>query len=446
MEKISIIIPVKNQKTITQTCLDSLDAYTDNFQLIIIDDGSDKETADILKNYIDANDTLIKNEKSVGWCKAINQGLKEARGDYIVLSNNDVVFTPDWSEKMTAHFKKNNKLGVLGPTSNKVGDPGHPQHIDENREGIDFQNTDILTFFNVMIKKEVIDKVGGLDERFGLGGQDDADYCIRARKAGFEVGIARDVFIYHYGSATFREEFNNDAPKSREFAKERVNILRDKHRNTVDDGVKKRIFIAIPSSGGKLISGLVQHLITWTHDPRYIIKLYTPTGIFPLDNARNKCVKEFLESDCDYLWWIDDDILPPIDAMHRLVQADKDAIGAAAFSMKDEEQYFPYPVTLRYNEDKKYIVYYGKGIEEVDATGGACVMVKRKVYEAIERPYEFTYYPDGTLNLTCDFRIWQKAQEKGFKLFIDFDLICDHIRTCRIKGFQDLLSSIGNKK
>ena len=442
MAKLSIIIPVKNLRDITQTCLESLDAYTENYELILIDDGSDdKDTIEYLNNV--KKDKLIRNEKSVGWCKAINQGLKEVKGDYVVFSNNDVVFTANWFEKMFAHFNKDKDLGVLGPTTNKVD--GF-QHIDYNKEGVDFQETDILTFFNVMIKKEVIDKIGGLDERFGLGGQDDADYCIRARKEGFKVGIARDVFIYHYGSATFRKEFNNDAPKSHEFAKERVDILRDKYRNTIDDGVKKRIFIAIPSSGGKLVSQLVQNLITWTHDPRYIVRLYTPTGVFPLDNARNKCVKEFLETDCDYLWWIDDDIIPPIDAIHRLVQANKDAIGAVAFSMKDEEQYFPYPVTLRYNEDKKYIVYYGQGIEEVDATGGACVMVKRKVYETIERPYEFTYYPDGTLNLTCDFRIWQKAQEKGFKLFIDFDLVCDHIRTCRIKGFQDLLVSLEQEK
>jgi len=441
MQKISIIIPVKNQKDITQTCLDSLSAYTKDYQLIIIDDGSDKETTSMLLQHIDENDNYIRNDKSVGWCKAINQGLKEVKGDYVLFSNNDVVFTANWIDKMLNHFKRDKELGVLGPVTNKV--EGF-QHIDYNKKDIDFQYTDVLTFFNVMIKKEVIDKIGGLDERFGLGGQDDADYCIRARKEGFKVGIARDTFIYHYGSASFRDEFNNDIPKSKEFAQSRVDILRNKYKDMVDSGIRKKIFIAIPSSTGQIASSLVQNLIAWTHDPRYVVKLYTPTGLFPLDNARNRTVKEFLETDFDYLWWIDDDIVPPINAMDKLVQADKDAIGAVCYSMKDENgAYFPYPVTLRYNEDKKYIVHYGNGIEEVDATGGACVMVKRKIYEAIERPYEFTYYPDGTLSLTCDFRIWQKIQEKGFKLFIDFSLHCDHIRTCRIKGINDLLVSIG---
>lgn len=209
--------------------------------------------------------------------------------------------------------------------------------------------------------------------------------------------------------------------------------------STVD---RKKVFIAVPNLGC-MVPGLATNLIHWTHDPRYQVTTYMPEGIFPLDAARNRCVKEFLERDDDFLWWIDADIVPPVDALHRLVQADKDAIGAVCFSMKaDQGEYFPYPVTLRYNEDKEYTVYYGQGVEEVDATGGACVLYKRKVFEAIERPYEFLYYPDGTLRLTCDFYIFQKMQKAGFKLFIDFDILCDHQKKVSLKGVQDLLSTL----
>jgi len=205
---------------------------------------------------------------------------------------------------------------------------------------------------------------------------------------------------------------------------------------------KKKIFIAIPNLGC-IAPQLSVNLITWSHDPRYSVFTFMPEGIFPLDAARNHCVKEFLETDADLLWWIDSDIMPPVSAMHRLAQADKDAIGAVCFSMKSENgEYFPYPVTLRFNENRQYVVYYGQGIEEADATGGACVMFKRQVFEKIERPYEFIYYPDGTLKLTCDFYIFQKLQKEGFKLFIDFDILCDHKKKCSIKGIQDLLTSL----
>jgi hypothetical protein len=205
---------------------------------------------------------------------------------------------------------------------------------------------------------------------------------------------------------------------------------------------RKKVFIAVPNLGC-VSPRLTINLINWTHDSRYQVSTFMPEGIMPLDAARNTCVKEFLEGSADFLWWIDADIVPPVEALHRLIEADKDIIGAVCFSMKaDQEEYFPYPVTLRYNEDKKYIVYYGQGIEEVDATGGACILYKRKVFETIERPYEFLYYPDGTLRLTCDFYIFQKLQKAGFKLFIDFNLLCDHQRKVSIKGIQDLLASL----
>jgi hypothetical protein len=206
--------------------------------------------------------------------------------------------------------------------------------------------------------------------------------------------------------------------------------------------MKKKIYIAIPNDG-TIVTELVMNLIQWSHDSKYEIKISAPSGLFPLDNARNTIVKDFLETDCTHLWWIDRDIVPPIETLDKLLQADKDAIGAACFSMKAENgEYFPYPVTLRLNDEQRYQVYYGHSIEQVDATGGACVLVKRKVYEEIERPYEFVYHRDGTLALTCDFKIWQKFKECGFELFIDFDILCDHKKTCSIKGVQNLLSSI----
>lgn len=432
----SIIVPVKDNLDITEVCIDSLKKYSGEAEIILINDGSSDKVTKALLERIDGV-KYIENSQSVGWCKAINRGLEVATGDFVVFANNDVVATPKWLDRMLEHFKQNPELGVLGPTTNQVD--GF-QHIDHNRWGVDLQFTDVVTFFFVMIRRSVIKKIGGLDEAFGVGGQDDADFCIRARQAGFGIGIARDVFIYHYGSATFRQEFNNNAEMSSKYAKSKVDVLRDKHRDRFDTGIKKRVFIAVPN-GGKIVAELAVLLVAWSHNPRFVIKLYTPKNIFPLDAARNHCVAKFLETDCDYLLWVDDDIVPPETALDALLKADKDIIGAVCFAMKYEHGVgFPYPVTLRYNEDKQYVLYYGKGIEEVDATGGAFVLFKRKVYEAIERPYAFHYYRNGTLALTCDFDVFQKAQAAGFKLFIDFGVICDHIRTASLKSFQDLLA------
>jgi hypothetical protein len=207
----------------------------------------------------------------------------------------------------------------------------------------------------------------------------------------------------------------------------------------------KEVFIGIPNRGN-MVTELALNLGYW--QAKYSANVYAPYGLFPLDNARNTIVKEFLETNCKYLWWIDDDIVPPPDTLERLMRTleiskDIHAIGAVCFSMKSEPgQYFPYPPTLRMNADGEYEVYYGEGVDLVDATGGACVLVRREVYEAIERPYEFKYHADGTLALTCDFYVWQKAKEAGFNLCVDFDILCDHNRTCSLKGIQDAMAKM----
>jgi len=443
----SIIVPVKNERMITQMCLDSMMAYTKDFELILVDDGSGLDTANFLANFkrkwgeskrID----LIKHSVSLGWPKSINDGFKKAKGQFVCCLNNDCVVSPNWLEKMIHHFTIDKTLGVIGPTTNKV--EGY-QHIDYNKNGVTFQYSDSLTGFCLLFRKDIFDKIGGLDERFGLGGQDDASACIEVRKIGYKVGIARDVYLYHYGSASFRTLFKNDAAKSIIYAQSKIKQLRDKYRDDGTAAITKRIFIAIPNDGF-ICSDLINVLLHWSHDSRFQIRIYMPKNIFPLDAARSHCVREFLELDFDYILWIDNDISCPIETLERLVCTDKDAIGAVAMAMKYENgEAYPYPVTLRYNEDKQYVAYYGQGIEQVDAVGGACVLVKRKVYETIERPYQFHYHRNGGLSLTCDFDLWQKFYAKGFKLFVDFDLICSHFKEVDIKMINNLLVRLGRE-
>jgi tetratricopeptide (TPR) repeat protein len=61
-----------------------------------------------------------------------------------------------------------------------------------------------VAFLCTLIKKEVIDKIGGLDERFTPGNFEDDDFCLRSQLAGFKTVISKDVFIHHYGSVSFK--------------------------------------------------------------------------------------------------------------------------------------------------------------------------------------------------------------------------------------------------
>ncbi|MDB5336757.1 MAG: wbbL 5, partial [Planctomycetaceae bacterium] len=210
----SIVIVTFNQQAYTRQCLHSLREYTDeDVQIIVIDNGSSDGTVEFLKTVPDI--TVITNRENLGYPAAVNQGIQAARGRQILLLNNDVVLTTGWLLHLLKALYSEAEIGLVGPYTNCTAGP---QRIDARyalRELDDFAwrhrkvhsgqriEVDKLTGFCLLLKREVIDRIGSLDERFGLGVYDDIDYCHRAAAAGFSMVIAADVFVHHFGHRSF---------------------------------------------------------------------------------------------------------------------------------------------------------------------------------------------------------------------------------------------------
>ena len=105
-ELASIIMPCWNQVGFTQQCLAALKEHTrPAWELIVIDNGSNDGTAAYLAGVRDMASvpvTVVTNTKNVGFPAAINQGLRLARGEYLVLLNNDVIVTDGWLDQLIA--------------------------------------------------------------------------------------------------------------------------------------------------------------------------------------------------------------------------------------------------------------------------------------------------------------------------------------------------------
>ncbi len=135
---------------------------------------------------------LIANDTNRGFPAAANQGIAAATGDQILLLNNDVVLTTGWFGRLLRALHSDPAIGLVGPCSNCVSGP---QQVETRYEGLadldgfawdwgkqhDGLRVEVsrLVGFCLLIRREVVDAIGLLDEQFGVGCYDDDDYCLR---------------------------------------------------------------------------------------------------------------------------------------------------------------------------------------------------------------------------------------------------------------------------
>ncbi|MEW6227345.1 MAG: glycosyltransferase [Bacillota bacterium] len=221
----SIIVLCHNQVEYTVACVQSILKHTpESIELIFVDNGSTDGTADYLRS-LAAGDLpaslvgvkVIHNDVNVGFAAGVNQGIREASGEYVLLLNNDVIVSRGWLGGLLRCMRRSDKIGLVGPMSNyvagiqQVRDPSYDVgRLDEYAEAFsrEHEGCVIKTFriigFCMLIRNRVIERIGGFDITFGTGNFEDDDFCLRAVIAGFDVAIAGDVFIHHFGSVTFK--------------------------------------------------------------------------------------------------------------------------------------------------------------------------------------------------------------------------------------------------
>lgn len=223
-ERVSIVVLACNQVDLTRLCLESvLHGTPGAYELILVDNGS----SDAIPQLFDEVKTrsgparveVIRNTENLGFARGVNQALAAAQGEYIVLLNNDTVVTPGWLDGLKRWALHDwPKVGMVGPMTNQAPAPQQQAAGYENLNGLESfagqyrrqragqaLETPRLTGFCLLIRKAVLDAIGGtLDERFTIGFFEDDDLCLRVRQAGFKLLVARDVYIHHYGSQTFK--------------------------------------------------------------------------------------------------------------------------------------------------------------------------------------------------------------------------------------------------
>lgn len=221
---VSVIVLTYNNLKLNKNCIDSILNKTGyaNYELIIVDNCSTDGTVEYLKELQQrklSNVTVIFNEINTGFAGGNNIGIELAKGEYVLLLNNDTVITRGWLTAMVKHMENNKKYGMCNPVTNSIGNESMISckytSIEELNEfaykytmkhmNQEFREVDRLPLFATLIRKKVIDEVGMLDDAYKIGMFEDDDYTEAVKSKGYEIVIAEDAFVHHVNNASFKK-------------------------------------------------------------------------------------------------------------------------------------------------------------------------------------------------------------------------------------------------
>ena len=222
---VSIVALNFNQTDVTCAFLESTKTLTyQRFETIVIDNGSTIDPTDQIQQGGYPNLRLIVSKENLGFTGGNNLGMREAKGDYVFIVNNDTEVTPNLLEKLLAPFSKDQAIGVVSP---KIKFYDHPTIIQyagfrpmnpftgqtgaEGNKEEDRGQHDVPgeTFgahgAAMMVKREVIEKVGMFAEKFFIY-YEEWDWSARIRRAGYKIYYQPEATIYHKESITMGKE------------------------------------------------------------------------------------------------------------------------------------------------------------------------------------------------------------------------------------------------
>lgn len=220
LPSVTIVIAAFAGRLLLEPCLRALLRNTpwSPLEILVIDDGMPEADASWLRAFAQSESgiTALRNERSEGFARATNRGLRVARGEILVILNDDTVVGPEWLTRLVAHLVSDPGLGLVGACTNEIGNRakvetdysdffGMERFAEERARLYDGKRMpmDSLALFCAAGPRDALSAVGYLDERYEVGLFEDDDLCLSLRRAGKRLALAEDAFVHHAGQASF---------------------------------------------------------------------------------------------------------------------------------------------------------------------------------------------------------------------------------------------------
>ncbi len=197
-----IVIPIWNQPEMTARCLESVAACTrEPVRLILVDNGSDAPTRELLDRFKAEGKIpteILRNDTNLGFIKAVNRGIRAGKAPWVCLLNNDTVVTSGWLSEMIHVAESDPGIGLVNPSSNTLGS-------DPQKRSPGWVELPVAIGFCLLARRSLFDRIGLLDEQFGMGNFDDDDLSLRIRKAGLKPVRALAAYVHHEEKSSFKK-------------------------------------------------------------------------------------------------------------------------------------------------------------------------------------------------------------------------------------------------
>lgn len=207
---VDVVIPAVDGFDLTSRCLHALAASQDvDLRVIYVDNGSAQSTIERVRSLLRDlrfEHTVVEMGRNVGFTAAVNAGLEHGRSDVLLL-NNDCFVDQDTIACLAGWLRSDLSLAAVGPLTNDSGSQSIAKDARLKRimGQSELSATKVLSFFCCLLRREAINELGTLsmDRELRQLGSDD-EWCIRARKSRYRVGVACDAFAEHLHKSTFR--------------------------------------------------------------------------------------------------------------------------------------------------------------------------------------------------------------------------------------------------
>lgn len=201
---LSVIIGAVGKVDLTRRCVASVRACARmETEIVLVDNGSTHEESVALAEL--KPDVLLTYPRMLGYPGAMNAGIRAARGEYVCLLNNDAQVTQrGWDLRLTRVLELVPGAEIIAPVSDFARAAGQEQpSADSSQAPVqEIMEADRVVFVCAIMRRDLFQRLGLLDERYGLGNWEDTDYCYRVRQAGGRILIDPYVFVRHVGHQT----------------------------------------------------------------------------------------------------------------------------------------------------------------------------------------------------------------------------------------------------